>query len=372
MANPGELSFPYMFLAHTESFRSPYCLAQSGMPLPDADWLALEAGEALAHPGAEAQPALESCLAEFFGISPERVLVTMGASGAQHLCAARWFDAGSRVAEEFPSYEALRAHSRGSQARVLEVERVLEAGWALDPGRVADLAGADSTPLHLVLTNPHNPSGAVLDAVTLRALALAIEPSGGVLICNEAYMEYAPTAERLHAATLAPNAVSIGTLTKAYGLGPLRLGWVLFGEGLEAERERLLDLAYLTWLEPPTASLVLARRALDRLPELIRPVREVEATSRPHLLRWLRESQTVEAHVPPFGILSFPRVRGVADTRALQIMLAREFEVDVVAGEHFGAPGYLRVACGVPEATLVEGLVRVENGIRTYIERGGA
>lgn len=372
MADSSQLSFPYMFWAHTESFRSPYCLAQSGMPLPTAEWLALDAQEVLAHPGVEAQPALEARLAELFGISSARVLVTMGASGAQHLCAARWFEAGSRVAVELPSYEALRAHAARSQARLFEVQRELEAGWTLDPERVAALADAHPAPLHLVLTNPHNPSGAVLDAATLRALAGAIEPSGGVLVCNEAYMEYAPSAERLHAATLAPNAVSIGTLTKAYGLGPLRLGWVLLGEGLAAERERLLDLAYLTWLEPPTASLVLARRALDRLPELLQPLRQIEATSRPHLLRWLRESGAVEAHVPPFGILSFPRVRGVSDTSALQQMLAQEFEVDVVAGEHFGAPGYLRVSCGVPEATLVEGLVRLEDGIRTYLERGGA
>ncbi|MEE8467196.1 MAG: pyridoxal phosphate-dependent aminotransferase [Planctomycetota bacterium] len=372
MADTGRLSFPYMFWAHAESFRSPYCLAQSGMPLPAAEWLALDASEVLAHPALEAQPALEARLAELFGISPARVLVTLGASGAQHLCAARWFAAENRVALEHPSYEALRAHAGRSRARVFELPRELEAGWTLDPERLAALADAHSTPLHLVLTNPHNPSGAVLDAATLRALASALEPSGGVLLCNEAYMEYAPPSQRLHAATLAPNAVSIGTLTKAYGLGPLRLGWLLFGEGLESERERLLDLAYLTWLEPPTASLVLARRALDHLPDLLRPVRRIEATSRPHLVRWLRESQAVEAHVPPFGILSFPRVRGVRDTRALQQMLAQEFEVDVVAGEHFGAPGYLRVSCGVPEATLVEGLVRLEDGLRTYLERGGS
>ena len=274
MADAGELSFPYMFWAHAESFRSPYCLAQSGMPLPAGEWLALDATEVLAHPGMEAQPALEARLAELFGLSPGRVLATMGATGAQHLCAARWFDAESRVAVEQPSYEALRALSRRSAARVYAVERELESGWTLDPGRVEALAAADPKPLHLVLTNPHNPSGALLDAATLRALARAIEPSGGVLVCNEAYMEYATNEDRVHAATLAPNAVSIGTLTKAYGLGPLRLGWVLLGEDLEAERERLLDLAHLTWLEPPTASLVLARRALDRLPELIRPVRE--------------------------------------------------------------------------------------------------
>ncbi len=48
MADLGQLSFPYMFWAHTESFRSAYCLAQSGMPLPAAEWLALDAKDVLA------------------------------------------------------------------------------------------------------------------------------------------------------------------------------------------------------------------------------------------------------------------------------------------------------------------------------------
>ena len=99
------------------------------------------------------------------------------------------------------------------------------------------------------------------------------------------------------------------------------------------------------------------------------PLRVVEAESQPHLHRWLRSSSLVEATVPPFGILSFPRVRGVSDTKALATFLAQEQGVAVVPGEAFGAPGHLRVACGVPESTLVEGLVRLEAGLQAWLER---
>ena len=50
------------------------------------------------------------------------------------------------------------------------------------------------------------------------------------------------------------------------------------------------------------------------------------------------------------------------DTRALAEHLAREHGVDVVPGEFFGLPGHLRVGCGVPAATLEEGLARLSAG----------
>jgi len=358
-----------MAWAHAEAFRSPYCLAQSGMPTPDLAGLAPSDGELLAWPSQGALPAFETRVGELFGLPPERVLATVGGSGAMLVAAARWFGRGSTVLAERPRYQPLGALPRLFGARLLDLERTLERGWQVDAGEVARAARRAGGACHVLLTNPHNPSGALLDATTVAELARAVEPTGGVLVACEAYMEYARPEQRVHAALLAPNAVSIGTLTKAYGLGALRSGWMLLGEGLVGERAALVDRAYLAWIDPPSASLVAARRALDQLERLTLALRRVEAESRPHLVRWLERSRSVEGLVPPFGILSFPRVRGVPDTRALQRFLAAEWGVDVVAGEDFAAPGFLRVCCGVPEATLVEALARLEDGLSAWLER---
>ena len=368
MPAPADALFPYMFWAHEESFTAPYSLAQSGMPIPDLPGFSLEGLELLGYPTVEAQPAYEAALAALFGVEAPRILATVGASGGMHLAAQRWFR-GSTVLVETPSYEPLRVLPERAGGRVLPLRRRLETGWALDVDEVRRAAAAAPGPCHLLLTNPHNPTGQVTDAATLEALAAAIEPTGGVLVVCEAYMEYAPRSEdRVHAPLLAPNALGISTLTKAYGLGALRAGWMLLGEGLTTERDHLIDLHYLTWIDPPTPSLVAATKAIARLPELMQPIRAVEAESQGHLHRWLRGSALVESTVPPFGILSFPRVRGVEDTRALASFLAERFDVGVVPGEAFDTPGHLRVACGVPEATMIEALVRLETGLQTWLE----
>lgn len=360
-----ELLFPYMVWAQTESFVSPWCLAQSGMPVPEASFLDGAPLADLSMPPVDAVPRLRARLAELFGVEDERVLVTVGASGAMLAAAMRYFR-GARVVTEVPSYEPFRELPPlfGAETRV--VARRLEEGWRLDPARVAaELEGCDR-PGHVFIATPHNPTGAVSSPEELQALAAAAERAGGILISNEVYMEFAPNEERVHAFALAPNALSIGSLTKAYGLGSLRVGWIILGEGLRHEFEHLRDMAFLGWVDPPTPSCVAGRVALQHLTTLIQPARRFTAECRPHLVRWLEEEPRVEGIAPTLGLAAFPRIRGVDDTRALQAFLAREWQVDVGPGEFFGAPGHVRVGYGVPEETLVEGLRRLSQGLEAF------
>ena len=92
----------------------------------------------------------------------------------------------------------------------------------------------------------------------------------------------------------------------------------------------------------------------------------MEAECRPHLVRWLTETDGVTGPPPRFGLAAFPRIEGVDDTLALARYLAREFGVDVVPGEFFGLRGHVRVGFGVPEETLREGLERLTRGIEAF------
>jgi len=364
-----DLQVPYLFWAHTKSARSPYCLSQSGMPLPDQAWLGdLSTLDVLSYATIEALPALEQRLAELFDVAPERVLVTAGASSAMLQAALLWFGTGARVAVETPAYQSLAAVTRRAGASIVQMGRRPEDGWQVDPAQIQrDLAG--SAPGHVFLTNPHNPSGATSDPDAIREIAAVARQAGGILLSCEVYMEYATNEQRVHAACLAPNAITIGSLTKAYGLGPLRIGWMILGEDLTDARDELIDMAYMNYVDMPTASLSLARRVLDDLPRFLAPLRSIEAESRPLFVDWLRNCPSIEAHVPDFGIYAFPRVLGVDDTGRLAEHLVEEWGVDVVPGEFFGLPGHLRVGCGVPAATLTEGLARLSQGLAGYVDR---
>jgi len=366
-----ELLFPYATWLQTEGFRSSYCLSASGVPAPDAALLGPAEPPDLGPAPVDALPRLEARLAELFGVERERVIVAGGASGAMHVAALALFP-GAHVVTETPCYPALPALAALHGASHASLCTLPADGYALDAaGADRALAGRGPRAGHLFLCQPHNPTGRVLPPDAVRELAEVAARHGGLLVANEVYMEFARPDERHHAFHLAPNTVSIGSLTKAYGLGALRAGWCILGEGVAHERARLLDRAHLIDLDPPTPTLRLARAALDRLDVLLGTARRLEHESRPLLARWLESSPHVSGEVATLGLHAFPEVHGVRDTRALARALAATESLDVVPGELFGQPGHVRVSCALPPATLEEALVRLDRGIAARLDPAG-
>lgn len=363
------LQFPYMFWAHSHAMRSPYCLSQSGMPTADAGIFAGIGGVDLGHPSAEALPALEAKVADAFGVDKKRVIAVLGASGGMHTAALRYFRPGAQVVVDVPSYEPFRALPTYLGAQVRPLRRRVEDGWQVDPAEVRRLLGRGDGPGHVFLSNLHNPSGVLLERERLAQIAKVAADANGVAIVCEVYMEYVPSARRVHAFDVAPNGISVGSLTKAYGLGPLRVGWIVLGEALVHERDALRDMTYLSYVDPPTVCLRAGVRAFERLGDLLKPLAVIEHESRPIWKRWLEQTPGVRATVPEFGIIAFPRIEGVHDTLALAEFLAVEHGVDVVPGEFFGTPGHLRVGCGVPAETLRTGLERLAAGLSAWRAR---
>ncbi|MBL8863568.1 MAG: pyridoxal phosphate-dependent aminotransferase [Planctomycetes bacterium] len=363
---PG-LDFPYMVWARTRSGAARFPLTQSGMPPVDARRIGppppLENGHA-----APLLAELEARIARRFGVAPERVVATLGASGGLLAAAWTWFGPGARVLADAPSYEPFRALPRRLGAELVLLERRQADGWSVDPADVRRLL-AGSGRGHVFLANVHNPTGVELGRERLAAIAREAERAGGLLVSCDIYEEFVPAAERVDAFRLAPNAVSIGSLTKAYGLGALRVGWIVLGAGVAGDVHRVRDATYLAWVDAPLAALRLGLAAHERLDDLILPYRELCASARPVWARWLAATEGVEAVVPEHGLIAFARIAGAPDTLALAEFLVHEHDVGVVPGEFFGLAGHVRIGCGLPAERLAEALERLARGLGAWRAR---
>jgi aspartate/methionine/tyrosine aminotransferase len=352
-----DLRFPYMFFARRSGGRAPCSLVASGMPPADARLFEPELPD-LDFAGKEALPLLEERLAAHLGLDREQVLVTVGASAAMLVTGLALYR-GARVAVERPCYEPLAALPEVCGGELRPFDRRADERYAVDPDRVRRALGRGNGPGHVVLSTPHNPSGARSGPEELATLAELAAGHGGFLISNEVYLEFVPRAERRSAVHLAPAAIALGSLTKAYGLGALRIGWIALGERARALRARFEDASYLATVDPPTPALRLGARALERIDALRAPYERLRALNRPLFARWLAETPGVEALVPEHGLIAFPRLEGIADTHAFQRFAAREHGVDVVPGEYFGAGGHVRLGYGVEPEVLRGGLERL-------------
>lgn len=336
-----------------------YNLARSGAPrLPLAslgpsleDLLTTDACE-------DGWPPILERLAARYGVTPAHIVTTQGCSLANHLAYATVLDPGDEVLLETPVYEPLVALARYLGARAAFVPRREDNAWRIDPDDVRR-ALTPRTRL-VVLSNLHNPTGAFTDDAALAEIAHAAQAVGAHVLVDEVYLDFVYGEGVRTAARLAPNVLATRSLTKAFGLDTLRVGWVIAEPALAERVRRLNDLFSVNSAHPGER---LARLALDQadriLPainrELERGIRSVDA--------FVRAQERLAWVAPRAGTVGLVRARGI-DVDALVERLHREHEVAVVPGRFFAAAESFRISWTVDDATLESALGRIALALR--------
>lgn len=162
---------------------------------------------------------LEAALAERLAVAPEQVAVTAGGDEAIDRVCRAYLAAGRRIAMPQPTFVMLPYYAALAGA-VVDAVPWREGPYPLN----AVLEAITEETAVVVVVSPNNPNGAVATAADLRALAEAAPHA--VLLVDLAYAEYAD--EDLTAAALAfSNAVVVRTISKAWGLAGLRVGYAV-------------------------------------------------------------------------------------------------------------------------------------------------
>ena len=198
------------------------------------------------------------------GVDPARIVVTTGSSAGFVLAFLALFEPGDRVAVAEPGYPPYRHILTALGCEPVPIPISAATRWALTVEAV--IAAHRARPLAGVLAaSPANPTGTMLDAAHLAALAGACEAAGIKFISDEIYhgLDYAFAAET--AAKLSDNAVVINSFSKYFCMTGWRVGWVVVPEPLARAVERLQqNLA----ISVPTLSQVAAEAAFDGRAEM--------------------------------------------------------------------------------------------------------
>jgi aspartate/methionine/tyrosine aminotransferase len=333
-----------------------YNLASSGV----ADCTLADIGAAiddlaLHGPSTYGYAPLMSAIASRFQV-PEACVVMPGGgcSFANHLAMAAILAPGDAVLIEDPTYELLTSTLGYLQARVATFARRPQDGWRLD----ADVVAARLTPATrlVVLTNLHNPSSALADIATVRAVAAAAAEGGALVLADEVYLELMFRDGAARTAFFPDgNLIVTSSLTKAYGLSGLRCGWILAPPALAERMRRLNDLFGVA---PPHIAERLAMAALGRLEALRgRAIGLLEA-NRAAYREILGGHPALDQVVFDQGTTVFPRLR-IGDGDGLFRRLGERFETSVVPGRFFGRPDHIRVGLGADTAMTRTGLERL-------------
>ena len=355
-------------IIHLEVGEPDFCTPQ---PIIDAGITALKEGRTHYTP-ALGLPELREAIANWYQsqyqvtVSPERIVVTPGASGALMLIMGALLERDKKVMLADPGYPCNRNFARFVEGKAQSIAVDASSNYQLTANHIKEHWHKD-TALALV-ASPSNPTGTVLSSQQLTELSTAIQAKHGQLVVDEIY--HGLTYDGIDAPTVLSvnqDAFVINSFSKFFGMTGWRLGWLVAPEKLVPAMDKLAQNLFLA---APTMSQYAALEAFNKntlaileqrkqifeqrrntlLPALLKLGLEVKATPQGAFYIYANCSSFLNKNMP--------------DSMTLCKHWLSETGVAVTPGNDFGnnlAEQHIRFAYTVEQERLLEAIERIKN-----------
>ncbi len=320
------------------------------------------------YPEVNGTQALRSLIAARYpGATASHVLVTVGAAEANQIICQALLQPGDQVVVMEPGYRQVwgLAHNLGCEVRSFALDP--QNGWRPD---LAALERAVSSNTRLIaLVNPNNPTGAILTPDEMARIATIAQRSGAWLLADEVYIgsERLSIAETPSFWGMAERVIIVGSMSKAYGLSGLRLGWAVADPALVEELWRRHEYATIATSAP---SMLLAEAALQPATRttLIERQRQLIRSGAAQIEAWAARYPELVSVVPPQATaLAFVRYHAPLPSIEVAELIRQQGDVLVAPGACFGIESHLRITHGLGVAYVAEALERIATVLRSIM-----
>ena len=343
---PEEYGYDRIRYNLSESSIADQKLSDIGLQLPD---LTLFYGE---HRGE--RPLRDLIAAQDAGISPDHVLVTAGAAGALFIIATSLLSPRDHLVVVRPNYATNIETPRAIGCEIGFVDLAFDEGFAID---LAKLKAALRPNTRIIsVTCPHNPTGTMMSRADLDALIALAENRGCYLLVDETYRDLSYNRKLPAAASLSKRAISVSSLSKAFGIPGIRIGWLVTQDA--ALYEKFLSAKEQIGICGSVIDEAIARTMLERRDEFLKTLIPEMAARRDIVQAWIDAEPLVDWVRPEGGVVGFPRLNVGSDfdlDRFYRILL-EQHATYVGPGHWFEMPKrFFRVGFGWPTAAQLSG-----------------
>jgi len=298
----------------------------------------------------------------FEGQSADNVLITHGTIGANHMVYQTLVGGGvdgkpaDHVVAITPTYQQHTAIPRALGAEVSEVALSAAEDWLPDWDAVA----AVTTPATkiIALTNPNNPTGALIDRAGLERVAEIARAVDAWVLCDEVYRGTEQGAPVPSIVDVYDKGISTGSTSKAYSLAGLRLGWVVGPQPLLDACEVHRDY---TTISVGMVDDYFAAMALEAKEAVLGRSREITRGNLAVLEAWIAAEPKAQCVTPRAGTTAFVALDVAMLSHDLCVALLRDTGVMFTPGSALGVEGYVRIGFACAPEVLKEGLARVSD-----------
>ncbi|QPC90168.1 pyridoxal phosphate-dependent aminotransferase [Mesorhizobium sp. INR15] len=353
---PEEYGYDRIRYNLSESSIADQKLSDLGLSLPD---LTLFYGE---HRGDKELRALIA--AQDKGISADDVLVTAGAAGALFIISTSLLSASDHLVVIRPNYATNIETPRAIGCAISFVDLAFKDGFAIDVARI-EAAMQPNTRL-ISVTCPHNPTGTMMSEAALDALVTLAESRNCHLLVDETYRDLSYGRRLPSAASLSPRAISVSSLSKAFGIPGIRIGWLITRD--PDLQEKFLAAKEQIGICGSVIDEGIARGMLQRRDAFLATLLPEMTKRRDIVQAWIDGEPLVDWVRPEGGVVGFPRlnVDPDFDLDRFYVNLLENHGTYVGPGHWFEMPKrFFRVGFGWPtEAELRGGLDAISAAVR--------
>jgi len=283
------------------------------------------------------------------------VVVTHGAIGANMLVHKTLVEAGDRVISVVPTYQQHYSIPASIGADVHHLQLREENNFLPDLEELRALA-LPGTRL-IAINNPNNPTGALMDEAMLQEIVGIARSVGAWILCDEVYRGTNQEGCGMTAsiADIYEKGISTASVSKAFSLAGLRLGWIAATEELlqKVSRHRDYDTISIGMIDDHFATIALEnkQRVLERSKSITRSNLGILET-------WVDAEPRISWVKPRSGTTALLKYDLLMSSRDFCISLLEETGVMYTPGSSLGMEGYIRIGYANTTSILEEGLTR--------------
>jgi aspartate/methionine/tyrosine aminotransferase len=275
----------------------------------------------------------------------DHILVTTGAIEANFLLFNVLLDKGDHVIAPYPAYQQLYSVPRAIGCDVSLWHVGPETGYRYDLNALERLLTPRTRVI--IINTPHNPTGAMMPPADARRVYEMAESVGATAIGDEAYRWLAvPDGEPFAPPMfdLGEHGISVGTLSKPFGLPGLRIGWIAGPPDLINACWGLRD--YIT-LSPGKLNDALAQLAMTHRDRIVDRNRRIITANLAAASQWMKDRAGMVSWTPPRGgLLALFKYDLPMLSLELADKLATDYSVMLAPGSAFGYEHHLRLGIG--------------------------
>ncbi len=283
------------------------------------------------------------------GLCADDVLITQGACEALFIIYTTLLQTNAHLLVLHPNYATHIEVPRVMGCAISPLSLQYENNWHIDMDQFMQQLQPQTALISI--TNPHNPTGMVFREEELEAIIRVATDRKIYLLVDETYIDTVPENKKSILSNTSPYIIRVGSLSKAYGLPGLRIGWLFNTD--KALMEKFLAAKEMIHISNSVIDEEIAYQFLIKKDKFLPTIFAHTQKNLSALMAWADKEKRIEMIQPEAGVVCFARIKESCNvsTDIFYATLWQKYQTMVGPGHWFDMPdNYMRIGFGWPDA----------------------